>query len=149
MGRMFVPIPEFESPSRQESSDLLSAALSRRRPATCARRILRPTRPIRLSLISTLTTSTKYSNDSHCITLFISSRHDTTLAFVHDLFRVTLMAILQSALFVFQSIFGLSSRKFRSRSDTDWLKVLYASNRKLPRLIISALAACSRSRLTT
>ncbi|CAE6406156.1 unnamed protein product [Rhizoctonia solani] len=36
------------------------------------------------------------------------------------------MVLLQSALFVFQSIFGLSSRKDRSRSGTDWLKLALA-----------------------
>ncbi|KAG8762297.1 Trimeric GatFAB AmidoTransferase(AdT) complex subunit [Ceratobasidium sp. 423] len=36
------------------------------------------------------------------------------------------MAILQSALFVFQSLFGLSSRKDRSQSGTDWLKLALA-----------------------
>ncbi|CAE6394261.1 hypothetical protein ACGC1H_003714 [Rhizoctonia solani] len=36
------------------------------------------------------------------------------------------MAIFQSALFVFQSLFGLSSRKDKSQSGTDWLKLALA-----------------------
>ncbi|EUC59615.1 hypothetical protein RSOL_321540, partial [Rhizoctonia solani AG-3 Rhs1AP] len=36
------------------------------------------------------------------------------------------MAIFQSALFVFQSLFGLSSRKDKSPSGTDWLKLALA-----------------------